>query len=155
MLFLDRLVKAFDDYKVPYALVGGVAVALHGAPRGTVDIDIVIRHSEKFFKNLESCMKELGFIPRLPVKAAEVFKFKDEYIKKRNLIAWSFYNAMNPIEVVDVILTHDLRDMKSVSKKFGLTTLKVIAIEDLIAMKKASDRPQDREDVKVLKGLLK
>ena len=43
MSFLSRVSKALDAAGVRYALVGGYAVALHGAVRGTVDIDIVLR----------------------------------------------------------------------------------------------------------------
>ena len=155
MNFLERIVTGFTARKIPYALVGGYAVALHGAPRGTVDIDIVVRHSEGFFKSVEQCMKDLGFSPRLPVTAKEIFHFKEEYIAKRNLIAWSFYNPTNPLEVLDVIITHDLSRMKSVSKKFGLGKINVLSIEDLIKMKMDAGRPQDLEDVKVLKALQK
>ena len=100
-------------------------------------------------------MKDLGFSPRLPVTAKEIFHFKEEYIAKRNLIAWSFYNPTNPLEVLDVIITHDLSRMKSVSKKFGLGKINVLSIEDLIKMKMDAGRPQDLEDVKVLKALQK
>ncbi len=155
MSLLERLVKALNQQKIPYAIVGGVAVALHGAPRGTIDIDIVIKHTARVFKSVETCLKGLGFLPRLPVTAHEVFSFKDEYISRRNLIAWSFYNPTNPLEVIDIILTHDLSDMKTVNKKMGPSTLKVLAVEDLINMKKKSGRPQDIEDIKVLKELLK
>jgi hypothetical protein len=155
MSFLERIVKAFTSRKIPYALVGGYAVALHGAPRGTVDIDIVVKHSEDFFKSVERCMKDMGFQPRLPVTAEEIFHFKEEYITKRNLIAWSFYNPKNPIEVLDVVITHDLNHMKSVSKKLGLWTVNVLSIEDLIKMKNDAGRPQDFEDVRVLKAIRK
>ena len=155
MSLLERLVKALNQQKIPYAIVGGVAVALHGAPRGTIDIDIVIKHTARVFKSVETCLKGLGFLPRLPVTANEVFSFKDEYISRRNLIAWSFYNPTNPLEVIDIILTHDLSDMKTVNKRMGPSTLKVLAVEDLINMKKKSGRPQDIEDIKVLKELLK
>ena len=155
MSLLERLVKVLNQQKIPYAIVGGVAVALHGAPRGTIDIDIVIKHTARVFKSVETCLKGLGFLPRLPVTAHEVFSFKDEYISRRNLIAWSFYNPTNPLEVIDIILTHDLSDMKTVNKKMGPSTLKVLAVEDLINMKKKSGRPQDIEDIKVLKELLK
>jgi hypothetical protein len=155
MSLLERLVKALNGSKIPYAIVGGVAVALHGAPRGTIDIDIVIKHTSEFFKSVETCLKGLGFLPRLPVTANEIFNFKDEYISRRNLIAWSFYNPTNPLEVIDIILTHDLSDMKAVNKKMGLSRLKVLSVEDLINMKEKSGRPQDIEDIKVLKELLK
>lgn len=155
MTLIERISKALRHNKIPYAIVGGVAVALHGAPRGTVDLDIVIKHSSDLFKAVELCLKNLGFEPRLPVTAEEIFNFKEEYIARRNLVAWSFYNPTNPLEVVDIILTHDLGQMRSVDKKMGLMTLKVLSIEDLIRMKKKSGRPQDLEDIKVLKELLK
>ena len=155
MSLLERLVKALNQQKIPYAIVGGVAVALHGAPRGTIDIDIVIKHTARVFKSVETCLKGLGFLSRLPVTANEVFAFKNEYISRRNLIAWSFYNPTNPLEVIDIILTHDLSDMKTVNKRMGPSTLKVLAVEDLINMKKKSGQPQDIEDIKVLKELLK
>jgi hypothetical protein len=155
MSMLERLVAALNQSKIPYAIVGGVAVALHGAPRGTIDIDIVIKHTADFFQSVETCLKGLGFLPRLPVTAQEVFSFKDEYISRRNLIAWSFYNPTNPLDIIDIILTHDLTDMKTVTKKMGLSTLKVLSVADLIQMKEKSGRPQDIEDIKVLKELLK
>jgi len=42
MTFLESICRAFEQAKVPYAIVGGHAVALHGALRGTVDIDFVL-----------------------------------------------------------------------------------------------------------------
>lgn len=155
MSLLERVVSALNKNKIPYALVGGVAVALHGAPRGTIDIDIVTEHKLHFFTSLEKSFKDLGFIPRLPVTANEIYNFKDEYISRRNLVAWSFYNPTNLLEVINVILTHDLNNLKTVSKKMGISTLKVLSIDDLIKMKKQSGRPQDLEDIKVLKELLK
>jgi len=155
MSLIENLVKALNTDKIPYAIVGGVAVALHGAPRGTIDLDIVIKHKAEFFESVEICLKSMGFLPRLPVTAREVFNFKNEYITRRNMIAWSFYNPTNPLEVVDIILTHDLSDMKAVNMKMGLITLRVLSVEDLIRMKSKSGRPQDIEDIRVLKELTK
>lgn len=149
-MLLERLAKEFEKSRIEYAIVGGVALALHGAPRGTIDIDLVIRHIERDFIAIESALKRLGFIPRIPVTAKEVFQFREEYIKRRNLIAWSFYNPLDPFEVIDVILTHDLKSMKSISKKLGLSQIRVLSVVDLIRMKQQSGRPQDLEDLKIL-----
>jgi hypothetical protein len=155
MSLIENVVKALNTDKIPYAIVGGVAVALHGAPRGTIDLDIVIKHKAEFFESVETCLKSMGFLPRLPVTAREVFNFRNEYITRRNMIAWSFYNPTNPLEVIDIILTHDLSNMKSVNMKMGLSTLRVLSVQDLIRMKSKSGRPQDLEDIKVLKELTK
>ena len=39
---LRRIVEAFDDAAIPYALCGGLAVAVHGHPRATIDIDLLL-----------------------------------------------------------------------------------------------------------------
>ena len=71
------------------------------------------------------------------------------------VVEWSFYNPKNPIEVLDVVITHDLNHMKSVPKKLGLWTVNVLSIEDLIKMKNDAGRPQDFEDVRVLEAIRK
>lgn len=45
-------------------------------------------------------------------------------------------NPNNPLELVDIIITEDAKQMKSVVKTFNGTRIKVVAIEDLIKMKK-------------------
>jgi hypothetical protein len=151
--FLLRISKAFETYKVPYALVGGYAVALHGAVRGTVDIDCIIEHSEVHFVACEKALLSIGLTPRLPVSAHEVFQFRAEYIARRNLIAWGFYNPANPVEVVNVIITRDLAELKAVNLRYGIEKVCVLTVPDLIEMKRASGRPQDLEDIKMLEGL--
>lgn len=150
MSFFERVLQTFEKNKVSYSIVGGYAVALHGAPRGTIDIDCIIKHKKEDFINCERALKSIGLEPRLPVRAEEVFNFRKEYIEKRNLIAWSFINTLNPLECIDIIITHDLRKLRSVRYKFGLHQVPVLSIDDLIDMKKVSARPQDLEDIKAL-----
>jgi hypothetical protein len=152
-MLLLRLVDALRSRRTPYAVVGGYAVALHGAVRGTVDIDLVLKLSERYFLAAERALSSIGLQPRLPVSAVEVFRFRREYIENRNLTAWTFVNPSAPSEIVDVILTHDLAKMKIVRKRIRGTTVRLASIDDLIAMKKQSGRPQDVEDIKALERL--
>jgi len=153
-MFLLTLINALDKHKVKYALVGGYAVALHGAVRGTVDVDIVIPRKQSAFNKTEQALMELGLQPRLPVSADDVFLFREEYIKNKNLTAWSFSNPDNPTEIMDIILTEDLNDMKPVIKNVMGKNIRVADIASLIAMKTRSGRPQDIEDVKALEKIL-
>ncbi len=153
-MLLLRVAKALDRARVPYALVGGFAVALHGAVRGTVDVDIVIRLREADFRKTEKALNALGLQSRLPVTASEVFRFREEYIRNRNLVAWTFVNPSRPSEIVDVILTEDLAGMEIKKLTIEGQVVKVASIADLIRMKQGTGRPQDREDVKALRRLL-
>jgi hypothetical protein len=152
-MLLLSVARALDRTRVPYALVGGYAVALHGAVRGTVDVDLVIRLRESDFVRAERALKTLGLQSRLPVTASEVFRYREEYIRNRNMTAWSFVNPVLPSEVVDVILTEDLAKVSVKKVKVGGQTVRVASIEDLVRMKRASGRPQDLEDVEALRRL--
>jgi hypothetical protein len=152
-MFVQHVIDSLERHKVRYALVGGFAVALHGAIRGTVDIDLVITLDKAQFRRLEAAMESIGLIPRLPITADELYDFREEYIRNRNLIAWSFYHPSNPLEVVDVLITEDLRNLKTVTKTVGQQKIRVASIADLITMKKKAGRPQDLEDVRALEKL--
>ncbi|MFC1521109.1 hypothetical protein ACFL6Y_01740 [Elusimicrobiota bacterium] len=152
-MYLYRVAQMLGKKGIDYAIAGGFAVALHGAVRGTVDVDIVVRLSEKNFLKAAKALESMGLKSRIPVEASEVFNFRREYIEKRNLVAWTFVNPDNPVEIVDLILTHDLGKMKIKKIRSGGLLLPVVAIKDLIAMKRASGRPQDVEDIKALEAL--
>lgn len=153
MSFLERVCVCLEKNEIPYALVGGCAVALHGAVRGTIDLDFIIRFQEEDFVALEKALASIGLKPTLPVTAKQVFQFREEYIEHRNLIAWSFVNLANPIEVVDIIITKNLVDCSTMNKNLGHTQVKVLCKKDLIKMKKESGRPQDLLDIEALERL--
>ena len=153
-MFLLELTKAFDHNHLDYALVGGLAVALHGAVRGTIDIDLIICLSEEDFIKAESTLNQLGLESKLPASAHQVFHFRKEYIESRNLIAWTFYHPKKPTQVVDIIITSDLKKMKVKQIQCQKQILKVLSIDDLIVMKLKSGRPQDLADVEALKSIL-
>lgn len=152
-MFLYEVADALDKASVGFAIAGGYAVALHGAVRGTVDVDIILRLARRQFVATEAALNGLGLAPRLPVSGAEVFDFRREYIANRNMVAWSFSDPRDPTRVVDVIITHDLAKLKTVEVHAGGRTLPVLSLPDLIAMKKESGRPQDFEDIRALERL--
>ncbi len=56
-----ELLELFNAHKVEYLIVGGYALAFHGAPRYTGDIDILIRPDEKNADRVLSSLDEFGF----------------------------------------------------------------------------------------------
>lgn len=153
-MFLIKVIQALEKYQVQYAIAGGLAVALHGAVRATIDLDIVIALNKKNFENAEKALLAIQLIPKLPVNASQVYNFREEYINNRNLIAWSFYNPQQGLEVVDIVITEDLKKLKT--KKISIHGHKVVilALTSLIQMKKNAGRPQDLDDVKALEHIL-
>ena len=82
-----------------------------------------------------------------------MYLFRDEYIRNRNLVAWNFFDPADAARLVDVVITHDLKG----KRRFTVQTLggpvHVLAIRDLIEMKRTSGRPQDLADIEALEKL--
>jgi len=153
MLALTRICGALEQAGVRYAVVGGHAVALHGAVRGTVDIDIVLSWTQASLVNAERALTGIGLVSRLPIAAADILEFRDEYIQKRNLIAWNFYNPKDLSEQVDIVITYDLKGKRTKRIDLEDTSIRILSKADLIEMKRKSGRPQDKEDVMALERL--
>ena len=153
-MFLLQLIEALDNNRIRYALVGGYAVALHGVVRGTVDVDLAIRINKGEFRKTEKALNSIGLKSLLPVTADDVFTYREEYIRNRNMKAWSFVNPDKAGEVVDILITEDASDLKTVTKTIASRKVKVAAIPELIRMKTGTGRPQDDVDIKALKELL-
>lgn len=56
---LLRLRDALDEARIEYALCGGLAMSVHGFPRATVDIDLLIRAED--YPRVEDVAAGLGF----------------------------------------------------------------------------------------------
>ena len=153
MSFLERVCEALNLSRVRYVLVGGYAVSLHGAIRGTLDIDVALRWTKQDLLRAEDALQKIGLVSRLPLTALDLFEYRDEYIQNRNLVAWNFHNPSDPSELLDIIINFDAKGKKAVYKQLFTTSVPVLNIKDLIDMKKASGRPQDIEDIKALEKL--
>jgi hypothetical protein len=67
---LKSLVQRFEAEGVAYALCGGLAMAVHGAARGTMDIDMLIM-AEDLEAALEAARKQGYDFPAAPMEFAQ------------------------------------------------------------------------------------
>ena len=56
-----ELLELLNSHKVEYLVVGGYALAFHGAPRFTGDIDLFVKPEDANAKRILSVLDELGF----------------------------------------------------------------------------------------------
>lgn len=145
-MFLYELVDALDKHKVRYALIGGFALALHGIVRATIDVDFVLKLTQKDYENAERAFREVGLTSRLPLRAQDIIKMRVEYIKNRHLLAWSFVDFKDPTRQVDILITTDLDDIDTVRLSVGGRKIHVISLKGLLKMKQEAGRPQDLVD---------
>jgi len=154
MLFYD-ICDAFKNNKIPYAIVGGYALALHGLVRATVDIDFVLHLKLTDYEKAEKCLAELGLQSRIPVRAQDIIKMRKEYIENRNLLAWSFVDFKNPTKQVDILINKDLKDLDIEIISFSGRKIPVASLKTLLILKQEAGRPQDLVDIENIQRKLR
>lgn len=151
MTFLECVCRALGDAEVDYALVGGQAVALHGVVRGTIDVDVALRWSASMLRRAEAALRGIGLVSQLPLTAADVFEHRDDYVANRRMLAWNFHDPDAPLRQVDIVIAYDLAGRRTQQVELEDCTAWVLAVGDLIDMKRRSGRAQDLADVEALR----
>ena len=154
-MLIYEIHKVFEKHQIPYAVIGGYALAFHQIVRATVDVDLIMKLDLNTFEKAEEALKSIGLQSRIPVKAKDIINFRKEYIKNHNLIAWSFVDYQNPIRQVDILITADIKSFKIEKITVGGLKIPVISLADLLKMKKKSGRPQDLLDVEMIQQRMK
>lgn len=145
------IIVALEREKVSYVVVGGVAVLAHGHLRTTQDLDLVPDPDPANLGRLAVALRDLEGRLRhpagsLPVDAERLGSSQIAPIDTRHgrvdVISIEFARGAPKRFAVlrDAALTIDLDGVR----------VQVAALDHLISMKRALDRPQDRRDIAAL-----
>lgn len=134
---------------------------LHGYTRFTGDLDILLALTPDNLQRMTALMEKEGYVRRIPVSLDELGDEKAilKLMKEKNLLAYSFLGK-DPQYNIDVIIGESLEYEKYakhvVKVRAWDITIPIIAVDDLIHMKKKAGRMKDIQDVQALielKGL--
>ncbi len=159
-MFYLKLFKELEASNVEYMLVGGLAINLHGVPRMTMDIDLIIALSAENVSKFAVSMKNLEVYPSVPVKLAELAdtKKRETLINEKHLIALSLISNTPALPTIDIVICHPLNFSEAfknrVERDIAGTRVYLASIEDMITMKKSAGRLQDLADIKHLERFL-
>lgn len=139
------ILSAFCEEKVEFMLVGAYAVAAHGLPRATGDIDLWIKCSDDNAARVLSALKLFG---------APLSNFsKADLLRPGTVIQLGVIPRR--IDVLTTITGVDYDEAEPEREFVNLDgmTIPIIGISHLIRNKKAVGRPQDQADVARLEEL--
>ena len=160
MIFYEEIFREFQNKKVKYVVVGGIALNLLGGNRSSFDMDILVEMSDKNLKKVVSILKRKGYRVKQPIDPMDIAVkgIRMDWIRGKNMKAFNFYKEKDMKEV-DIIIDSPVRfeDAKKdyVRVKIGALTVPVVSIKGLIKMKKESDRSVDRLDIEMLSAIQK
>jgi hypothetical protein len=134
--------EEFDRDAVEVVLVGGYAVAFHGRPRATKDIDLVLRGSPENLARASRALARFG-APSNVVAAVAAMQEEDIVFLGQPPL------RIDLMRSIDGVAAERLFD-EAVPAELDGVRLKVIALPHLLANKRAAGRPQDLIDVTFL-----
>jgi hypothetical protein len=142
---LYRLTEAFAASGLDYAVCGGLAVAIHGRPRLTVDIDVLVAATD--VSRAAQIAASVGF--------DDVAGWVDLPVNKLGIARLYRLNKISGTEFLTLdLLEADSPDNAIFSDRHAFEvqgrTIQSLSRAALIAMKRESDRTKDRLDVELL-----
>lgn len=159
MLDYLAILKKLNEKGIRYIIVGGIAVNLHGIPRMTYDIDLLLDLEDKNLKRFLKLLKGWGFKPKVPVNIMDFAKKdkREEWIKNKHMKAFNLVNPAWAISEIDIVIDSPVDYDKAYKRvnhiKLQDVAIPTISIGDLIKMKKITGREQDNIDIKYLRKL--
>ena len=158
MFYLD-LFATLHRHQVKYVLIGGLAVALHGIERNTMDIDLCIVITPDNLHNMIEAAKELNLSPVLPVPLETLNQIDtlEQWHQQRNLQAFALRTPDLTGVTLDLLLFPPVApaDMcqRAVHLNVSGVPIQLASVQDLIALKQSVGRPIDLTDIEHLKRL--
>ena len=142
---LQAVFESFQRHDVRYLVIGGIAVAIHGVPRATFDLDILIEATSDNATRLLDALVAIGFGTATMISAEELLSNEITIFNDRVRI--DVQTSTPGLEFAPAWQRRDTLDYHGQS-------FHVVCREDhLIASKSASGRPVDLEDVRILESL--
>ncbi len=137
-----ELLGLFNDHNVQYMIVGGYALAFHGAPRYTGDIDLFIKPDSENAQQILIALEKFGF---------GSVGIKQEDLEKPNKVIQLGYPPVR-IDIITSIsgLSWDEACNERVEGEYGDISVYYIGKEHYVLNKKASGRKKDLADIEAL-----
>lgn len=142
---LSQLISALNQNEIEYAVCGGLALTIHGFPRATFDIDVLIR-PESLEKAYEVAARYGYDIRGLDMS------FKERAVEIRRVSKIDEDGEVLPLDFL--LVTAQVEDVWETRKKliWENKELWIVSTEGLIKMKELAGRAKDLIDIDRIKN---
>ena len=138
---LKGVFESFQQHKVKYVVIGGIAAVLYGVPRATFDLDILVEATPENTRRLLDALLDAGMGTASLTNVDEILSHEITIFKDRVRID---VQTSTP-----GLSFHDAWKRRKTMEYQG-QSFYVASREDLIASKRAAGRDVDLEDVRLL-----
>lgn len=141
----ESVLQSLNEAHVKYVIIGASAFPAHGYGRTTLDLDVLIEPTKENAERTHAALTKLGY----DVTDVSV----QEILEKKILFRQYVLDLDIHPEAAGVTFAQVWKN--KVRRKFRETFAFFASLDDLIKMKRAANRPKDREDLKALLAIKK
>lgn len=139
---LRGVFASFQKHDVKYVVIGGIAVVLHGVPRATFDLDILIEATPENAQRLLDALLDAHLGTAVLTSVDELLAHEITIFRDRIRI---------DVQTETPGIHFDMAWEKRATMDYQGQKFYVVSREDLIASKLAAGRDRDLEDVRLLR----
>lgn len=153
----ERMITVLGRHGVRYVLIGALAARLQGFPRVTADADITPADDRENLERLAAALQELDarvYTESVP----EGLSFDCSAPMLARAAMWNLVTSAGRLDIAfQPSGTDGYDDLAKDALRFDVfgVDLDVARLEDIVRSKQASDRPQDRQDVVIMRELIR
>jgi predicted nucleotidyltransferase len=140
-----QLAELLEERGIPYAVMGGLAVRVHGIPRPTHDVDLTIKIKREELEELYAAVEELGYSVPETYRGGWI-----DQVAGMPLVKFRLHVMGHAIDI-DIFLAESQFQLKLLSRRQQLTieekSLWIVSPEDLILLKLLASRTRDFADI--------
>lgn len=137
-----EFLRLLNSHGVEYLIVGAHALAFHGHPRYTADIDFFIRTTQANAERLYDVLCEFGFGDSLD-GPEDLLKQPAVFMLGRQPFRIDLLNQIDGVEFAGAWERRVVSELDGISVPF-------ISLEDYVANKRAAGRKKDAYDLEAL-----
>ena len=146
LVTLQRLVAELDEFQIPYAIIGGVAVSIRSVPRYTQDVDAVLWVGEYGWEELINQITRRG----LKTRATDPVGFARQ---NRLLLLTDEDGVHIDLSFGALPFEEDMvRNAEPIEIGHGCVAA-IATAEALVLMKAIAWRPKDKQDIREIVSL--
>jgi len=137
-----ELLELFNAHKVEYIVVGGYALAFHGAPRFTGDIDLLVRPVAENARRILASLRDFGF--------DSLNLNESDFTRIENIIQL----GVSPVRI-DILTSltgvdWEKSQANKVAGDYGGTPVYFLGKKEFILNKKSLGRKKDLADIEAI-----
>ncbi|NBP40645.1 MAG: hypothetical protein EBV34_19875 [Betaproteobacteria bacterium] len=157
---VEAVVRALNEAKVRYLIVGGVAVNVHGYVRLTMDLDLVIQLKPENIVAAWEAMEKIGYRARIPVSGKDFAddKKRELWRREKGMLVLQFWSDEHRRTQVDVFVREpfDFDREHATAPDHAIVpgvVAKIVGWDTLLQMKREAGRPKDLLDLDMLEKI--